>query len=84
MYYRRQPSIARTARRDSVINRRASQMMKRVTPKIALIQFTSQASAVVNDFSSELYELSQQQVQVQREIQDTMASLQDLIDNVVA
>ena len=71
------------ARRDSVINRRGSQMMKKVSAKTALIQFTAQASSVVNDFSSELSELSTQQAQFQREIQDTMASLQELIDNIV-
>ena len=76
---RRLPSGAPKARRGSVINRRASQMMKRVTPNTALIQFTSQASVVVNDFSPELSELSQQQAQFQHEIQETMASLQDLI-----
>lgn len=72
------------ARRGSVINRRGSTMMKKVSAKTALIQLTSQASSVVNDFSSEMSDLSTQQAQFQQEIQDTMASLQKLIDNMVA
>ena len=55
--------------------------MKKVTPKTALIQFTAQASAVVSDLSAEMYDLQQQQSQWQRDLQDQMASVQQLIDN---
>ncbi|KAL3162410.1 hypothetical protein ABBQ32_010081 [Trebouxia sp. C0010 RCD-2024] len=76
-----QTAIGRT-RRQSVINRRGSQLMKKVTPKAALIQFTAQASAVVSDLSSQLGDLSMQQAQWQRDLQDQMASVQELIDNI--
>ena len=69
-------------RRQSVINRRASQLMKKVTPKAALVQFTAQASAVVSDLSSQMSDLQQQQAQWQRDLQDQMASVQELIDNI--
>ena len=69
-------------RRQSVINRRASQLMKKVTPKAALVQFTAQASAVVSDLSSQMTDLQQQQAQWQRDLQDQMASVQELIDNM--
>lgn len=75
------PAAGRT-RRQSVINRRGSQLMKKVTPKAALIQFTAQASAVVSDLSSQLGDLSTQQAQWQRDLQDQMASVQELIDNI--
>lgn len=74
-------AVGRT-RRQSVINRRDSQLMKKVTPKAALIQFTAQASAVISDLSSQLGDLSMQQAQWQRELQDQMASAQELIDNI--
>lgn len=80
----RQPEgspVGRT-RRQSVINRRASQLMKKVTPKAALVQFTAQASAVVSDLSSQMSDLQQQQAQWQRDLQDQMASVQELIDNM--
>ena len=57
-------------------------MMKKVTPKAALIQFTAQAGAVVSDLSSQLGELNAQQAQWQRDLQDQMASVQELIDNI--
>lgn len=56
--------------------------MKSVTPKAALIQFTAQASTVVGDLSSQLGDLSTQQVQWQRDLQDQMASVQEVIDNL--
>ena len=64
------------------MNRRASQLMKKVTPKAALIQFTAQASAVVSDLSSQMSELQQQQAQWQRDLQIQMASVQEVIDNM--
>ena len=64
-----------------MVNRRASQLMKKVTPKAALIQFTAQASAVVSDLSSQMTDL-QQQSQWQQDLQTQMASVQELIDNM--
>ncbi|KAL0029268.1 hypothetical protein WJX79_006326 [Trebouxia sp. C0005] len=69
-------------RRQSVINRRASQLMKKVTPKAALIQLTAQASAVVSDLSAQMGNLQQQQSQWQQDLQDQMSSVQELIDNI--
>ncbi|KAL0047060.1 hypothetical protein WJX82_005420 [Trebouxia sp. C0006] len=80
----RQPAgspLGRT-RRQSVINRRASQLMKKVTPKAALIQFTAQASAIVSDLSAQMGDLQQQQSQWQQDLQDQMSSVQELIDNI--
>ena len=65
-----------------MVNRRASQLMKKVTPKAALIQFTAQASAVVSDLSSQMADLQQQQSQWQQDLQTQMASVQELIDNM--
>ena len=56
--------------------------MKKVTAKAALTQFTAQASAVVGDLSSQLGDLRAQQAQWQRDLQDQMASVQELIDNI--
>ncbi|KAL0039208.1 hypothetical protein WJX77_011442 [Trebouxia sp. C0004] len=69
-------------RRQSVINRRASQLMKKVPPKAALIQFTAQASAVVSDLSAQMRDLQKQQSQWQQNLQDQMSSVQELIDNI--
>ena len=71
------------AMRDSVINRHGTALVKKVSAKTALIHFTSQATTVINDLSSELSELSMQQAQSRQEMQDTMSSLQDLIDSNV-
>ena len=65
-----------------MVNRRASQLMKKVTPKAALIQFTAQASTVVSDLSSQMTDLQQQQSQWQQDLQTQMASVQELIDNM--
>ncbi len=65
-----------------MINRRASQLMKKVTPKAALIQFTAQASAIVSDLSAQMGDLQQQQSQWQQDLQDQMSSVQELIDNI--
>ena len=65
-----------------MINRRGSQLMKKVTPKAALLQFTAQARAVVSDLSSQMGDLNMQQAQLQHHLQDHIASVQALTDNI--